>query len=106
MIKTEYQFYAVRDPIGKIKPPILKQDLGVKATFECESAGDAKWFFEKKTLPRNVFERYDSRTNSRFISIRQIHTTNAGNYYCFFGREFLAQAELIPIGLFSKNISY
>ena len=68
--------------------------------FECESADNIRWFFEKQTIPGNAF----TSISGRILSICQIHLNNAGNYYCYGksrgpSREpFFSQAKLIPIG--------
>ena len=89
--------YTEPDPT-KVRPIERKEHIGRRAIFQCQSAGEIKWFYEKKALPQNAYHSLDGRT----LSIRQIHINNAGTYHCLgkdhMRRQFLSPSTLIPIG--------
>ena len=82
----------------KVRPNVRKEHIGRRAIFQCQSAEETKWFYEKKALPQNAYTSLDGRT----LSIRQIHINNAGTYHCLGKdhnrRQFLSPSTLIIIG--------
>ena len=82
-----------------IYPSFIKEYIGKTAVFQCGSAGNTMWFFNKKKLPYNVY----LNNNNSILSIFPIEVANSGDYYCYgydmlFQRYFIARSQLMPIG--------
>ena len=82
----------------KANPKFNKELIGKNVEFQCLSATDPKWFYEKMSLPQNAYTSVDGRT----MTLNNIRIHNAGTYYCL-GQDnrlnyFLNPAALVPIG--------
>ena len=89
----------VRDD-EKVKPLIRKKDVGMKATFKCDSSGTVSWYFEPSADNPITFPLFWNKRLNLFA----VEPKDIGYYFCYGTysdnkRHFLAKAELKLYGM-------